>query len=286
MMWSRMQSTLTTAVEAAETVVAKYGMTIVSNKVPRFELRKADDAVESPSKRIRHFSAVDAHAAAARQSVLPLLPLLKLLHLLKLLALLKVLALLKLLPSMPTLWQSVLQPLPLLKLLPLLQTLPLLKQLPLLKLLLKLLALLKPLLKQLLKPQPKSHCSAAALAAAACAQRYLTMNEEALFLNCCSSFFCLDVALSAAAAAATAATAILVAVFSASWCNRLRVSAAIRSVAKVMLSNISQYTIHSNIKMLGCTPGKISVSSFVVTKLVLQRKMHKIMILPTVFLTP
>ena len=32
---------------------------------------------------------------------------------------------------------------------------------------------------------------------------YLTMNEEALFLNWCSSFFCLDAALSAAAAAAT-----------------------------------------------------------------------------------
>ncbi len=37
-------NTLTTAVEAAETVVAKYGMTFVRNKVPRFELRKADDS--------------------------------------------------------------------------------------------------------------------------------------------------------------------------------------------------------------------------------------------------
>jgi hypothetical protein len=48
-------------------------------------------------------------------------------------------------------------------------------------------------------------------------------------------------------------------------------AAAIRSVANVMLSNISQYTIHSSIKTLGCTPAGSSVSSFVGIKLVMQR---------------
>ena len=111
------------------------------------------------------------------------------------------------------------------------------------------------------------------------------MNEEALFLNCVSSFFCLEAAFSAAAAAATAATAILVAVFSASLCSILRVSAASKSVENVMLSSINQYTMHINMKRLGCIPAGSSVSSFVVRKLVTHRKMHTIMTFPTVFLT-
>ena len=44
---------LTAAIEAAETVVAKFGMTIVRNKAPHFIL---ESAAESPRKRGRHFS--------------------------------------------------------------------------------------------------------------------------------------------------------------------------------------------------------------------------------------
>jgi hypothetical protein len=54
---------LTSAIEAAETVVAKFGMTIVRNKAPHFIL---ESGAESPSKRPtfgRHFSD-DIHAAA------------------------------------------------------------------------------------------------------------------------------------------------------------------------------------------------------------------------------
>jgi hypothetical protein len=51
---------LTAAIEAAETVVAKFGMTIVRNKAPHFIL---ESAAESPRKRGRHFSD-DEHAAA------------------------------------------------------------------------------------------------------------------------------------------------------------------------------------------------------------------------------
>ena len=54
---------LTSAIEAAETVVAKFGMTIVRNKAPHFIL---ESGAESPSKRPtfgRHFSD-EIHAAA------------------------------------------------------------------------------------------------------------------------------------------------------------------------------------------------------------------------------
>ena len=54
---------LTAAIEAAEAVVAKFGMTIVRNKAPHFIL---EESAESPRKRPtfgRHFSD-DAHAAA------------------------------------------------------------------------------------------------------------------------------------------------------------------------------------------------------------------------------
>ena len=54
---------LSSAIEAAETVVAKFGMTIVRNKAPHFIL---ESGAESPSKRPtfgRHFSD-DIHAAA------------------------------------------------------------------------------------------------------------------------------------------------------------------------------------------------------------------------------
>ena len=51
---------LTSAIEAAETVVAKFGMTIVRNKAPHFILEPT--AAESPSKRIRFSD--DIHAAA------------------------------------------------------------------------------------------------------------------------------------------------------------------------------------------------------------------------------
>ena len=51
---------LTAAIEAAEAVVAKFGMTIVRNKAPHFIL---ESSTESPRKRGRHFSD-DAHAAA------------------------------------------------------------------------------------------------------------------------------------------------------------------------------------------------------------------------------
>ena len=58
---------LTSAIEAAETVVAKFGMTIVRNKAPHFILEPT--AAESPRKRIRfsddiHAAAVGAAAAA------------------------------------------------------------------------------------------------------------------------------------------------------------------------------------------------------------------------------
>ena len=52
---------LTAAIEAAETVVAKFGMTIVRNKAPHFIL---ESAAESPRKRGRHFS--DDAAPTAR----------------------------------------------------------------------------------------------------------------------------------------------------------------------------------------------------------------------------
>ena len=51
---------LTSAIEAAETVVAKFGMTIVRNKAPHFILEPT--AAESPRKRIRFSD--DIHAAA------------------------------------------------------------------------------------------------------------------------------------------------------------------------------------------------------------------------------
>ena len=54
---------LTAAIEAAETVVAKFGMTIVRNKAPHFIL---EESAESPRKRPtfgRHFSD-NANAAA------------------------------------------------------------------------------------------------------------------------------------------------------------------------------------------------------------------------------
>ena len=54
---------LTAAIEAAETVVAKFGMTIVRNKAPHFIL---ESAAESPRKRGRHFSDDAAAAPTAR----------------------------------------------------------------------------------------------------------------------------------------------------------------------------------------------------------------------------
>ena len=54
---------LTAAIEAAETVVAKFGMTIVRNKAPHFIL---ESAAESPRKRGRHFSD-DAPVGAAAE---------------------------------------------------------------------------------------------------------------------------------------------------------------------------------------------------------------------------
>ena len=115
----------------------------------------------------------------------------------------------------------------------------------------------------------------------------MTIKDDALLRNCTSSLLCLAHAplCGAAAAAATAATAILVAVFSASWCSRLRVSAATRSVANVMLSTISQYTMHSSMKTPGCISGGSIDRSFVVARLVRPRKRHSIMMLATVFLT-
>jgi hypothetical protein len=50
---------LSSAIEAAETVVAKFGMTIVRNKAPHFIL---ESGAESPSKRLRFSD--DIHAAA------------------------------------------------------------------------------------------------------------------------------------------------------------------------------------------------------------------------------